>query len=253
MFAKLKGLMTFSRPCAAWLRLTFCPLLLGLSPTAVFAQTEILNYHVEWRLIQAGAARVTINKTPTNVTGKLELTSIGLVSRLFKVNDIYDVNWRPDLCAQSSHLNAEEGSRRRETNILFNGPNGKTQYTEKDLVKNTVAQNAVAVPSCVEDVLGALQKIRAMKLTLGTSTQIPITDGKKFVEVRVDVQEKEDVKTATATHKTIRLEAFLFNGVLYERTARCLIWVTDDEKRTPVMIQIRMRFHIGTVTLMLDK
>ena len=72
------------------------------------------------------------------------------------------------------------------------------------------------------------------------------------MEVRVDVQEKEDVKTSTGTFKTVRMEAFLFNGVLYDRTARCLVWVTDDEKRVPVKIQVLMRFHIGTVTLTLD-
>ena len=201
----------------------------------------------------AGKVKVTVNKNVSAANGKLEVQSLGIVSMLFKVNENYEAVWRPDFCAQSTHLFSEENKRRRETTILYNGPGNKTQFVEKDLVKNTTISNSVAVPACVADVLGGLQKLRALKLTPGTSSQIPISDGKKFVEVRVDVQEKEDVKTATGTYKTVRMEAFLFNGVLYDRAARCLVWVTDDEKRIPVKIQILMRLHIGTVTLLLDQ
>ena len=220
---------------------------------SVSGQTEVLNYQVEWRFMTAGKVKVTVNKNVSAANGKLEVQSLGIVSMLFKVNENYEAVWRPDFCAQSTHLFSEENKRRRETTILYNGPGNKTQFFEKDLVKNTTISNSVAVPACVADVLGGLQKLRALKLTPGTSSQIPISDGKKFVEVRVDVQEKEDVKTATGTYKTVRMEAFLFNGVLYDRAARCLVWVTDDEKRIPVKIQILMRLHIGTVTLLLDQ
>ena len=226
----------------------FCAVAASLS-----AQTEVLNYQVEWRFMTAGKVKVTVNKSATASNGKLEMQSLGIVSMLFKVNENYDAVWRPDFCAQSTHLFSEENKRRRETTILYNGPGNKTQFVEKDLVKNTTVSNSVAVPSCVADVLGGLQKLRALKLIPGTSAQIPISDGKKFVEVKVDVQEKEDVKTPLGTYKTVRMEAFLFNGVLYDRAARCLVWVTDDEKRIPVKIQILMRLHIGTVTLLLDQ
>jgi hypothetical protein len=217
------------------------------------SQPEVLNYKVEWRLIQAGIARITFDKIANASNGRLDIQSQGLVSKLFRVNDIYEVSWRPGYCAQSAHMISEEGSRRREANILFATPANTTQYVEKDLVKNTTTQKSVSVPPCVEDILGGLQKLRALKLTPGTSTQIPISDGKKFVEVRVEVQEKEEIKTVWGTHKAVRLEAFLFNGAMYDRSARCFVWITDDEKRTPVMFQVRMRFHIGNITLTLDK
>ncbi len=219
----------------------------------VSAQTEVLNYQVEWRFMTAGRVKVAVTKSASAANGKLEVQSLGIVSMLFKVNENYEAVWRPDFCAQSTHLFSEENKRHRETTILYNGPGNKTQFVEKDLVKNTTISNSIAVPACVADVLGGLQKLRALKLTPGTSSQIPISDGKKFVEVKVDVQEKENVKTATGTYKTVRMEAFLFNGVLYDRAARCLVWVTDDEKRIPVKIQILMRLHIGTVTLLLDQ
>ena len=51
----------------------------------------------------------------------------------------------------------------------------------------------------------------------------------------------------------IRYEAFLFNDVIYKREARLFVWISDDARRLPVQIQVRMKFHIGTVTLQLDK
>lgn len=226
-------------------------LLLCTATNALHAQPEVLNYKVEWRLIQAGVARISLDKAQNAVQGRLDIQSQGLVSKLFRVNDVYEVTWRPGYCAQSAHMLAEEGSRRRDTNILFAAP--ATQYVEKDLVKNTTSQKSVPVPACVEDVLGGLQKLRTLKLTPGTTAQLPITDGKKFVDVRVEIQEKETITTPLGTFKTVRIEPFLFNGVMYERNARCFVWITDDEKRTPVMFQVRMRFHIGNITFTLDK
>ena len=243
--------MSALRPRPRRLGALTCFLLLCSATCALHAETEILNYKVEWRLIQAGIARIAIDKGATTIMGRLDIQSQGLVSKLFRVNDVYEVNWRPGYCAQSAHMLAEEGSRRRETNILFATP--ATQYIEKDLVKNTSSQKTVAVPACVEDVLGGLQKLRTLKLTPGSTAQVPITDGKKFVDVRVEIQEKETITTPLGTYKTVRVEPFLFNGLMYERNARCFVWITDDEKRTPVMFQVRMRFHIGNITFTLDK
>jgi hypothetical protein len=43
------------------------------------------------------------------------------------------------------------------------------------------------------------------------------------------------------------------NGVVYSRKGRVFIWVTDDARRLPVQIQLRMSFPVGTVTLHLLK
>ena len=243
LFATLRGLL---RPS------TLTGLLLFLS-ASLHTHAETLDYRVEWRLIQAGVAKITTTSTATGADTKLEMQSLGMVSRLFKVNDVYSVNLKSDLCAQTAHMMAEESSRKKETWITFNAPGTKTLFLEKDLIKNTTVQQEIPVPACVHDVVGGLLKMRTLKMAPGTVTSLPITNGKKFAEVRLEIQEREEVKTPAGTFKTMRMEAFLFNGVLYARAARCLIWVTDDEKRTPVQIQIRMRFHIGTVTLLLEK
>ncbi len=93
-----------------------------------------------------------------------------------------------------------------------------------------------------------------MHLEPGQSARIPISDGKKAVLAKVEAQERETVKTdAGIRYKTIRYEAFLFDNVLYRRRGRLFVWLTDDERKLPVQLRIRLPFYIGTVTLQLEK
>lgn len=215
---------------------------------------ESLHYSVEWRLITAGKAVVSWEQGPSGWTTGLKLESTGLVSKLFRVEDAYSSSLAPTLCAQSSFLTAHEGSRHRETKITFDAARGKASYLERDLAKDTlIDSHELDVPPCTHDVVGGLYKMRLLAIEPGQSAQVPLTDGKKSVMVRVEAQQREAIKTNAGQFKTVRYEAHLFNNVLYRRTGRVFIWLTDDSRRLPVQVQVRLQFHIGTITLRLEK
>lgn len=225
-----------------------------LTSIALCAQAaETFSYQVEWRLVNAGRTDLIWNRNPNGYTGELKLYSAGLVSRLFRVNDIYDVQGSADLCAQQARLQAEEGSRKRDTTVRWSGK--KSFYKELDLIKKeTILERELDTPGCVHDVLAALAKLRSLtSLQLGQSTTMPISDGKKMVMARIEAQEREKVSTKVGNFNAIRYEAFLFNDVLFKRNARLFVWISDDARRLPVQVQVRMRIHIGTVTFTLDK
>jgi hypothetical protein len=69
----------------------------------------------------------------------------------------------------------------------------------------------------------------------------------------VEAQMREQVKVPAGTFKTIRYEAFLFNDVLYRRQGHLYIWLTDDQRKLPVRVQVRLHFAIGTITFELEK
>lgn len=219
-----------------------------------YPPAESLTYSIEWRLITAGAAKLTWTPRAGNAQANLHLESTGLVSRLFKVTDDYSVHTAENYCATSTQIKANEGKRHREADATFDRFQRKASYLERDTTKNAVVdQKHFDIPACVHDVVSGLYLLRSMRLAPGENGQIPMTDGKKVVSARVEAQEREQVKIDKRTYNTIRYEAFLFNDVLYRRKGRLFIWLTDDDRRLPVQIRVRLQFHIGTITLQLEK
>jgi hypothetical protein len=225
-------------------------LLLTAAQVLTTPTTERLTYDIEWRMIHAGTAVMDAQKT----TARMKLESEGMVSTLFKINDAYGVTYDEPFCATSSTLDAQEGKRHHETRVTFDRSHNRADVVERDLLKNAVLHTYdVATPNCVHDVLGALISLRGLALKPGQSAQMPVSDGHHSASVKVEAQDREEIKTGTASYKTIRYETFLMNGVVYTRKGRVFIWLTDDARRLPVQIQLRMSFPIGTVTLHLMK
>jgi hypothetical protein len=82
----------------------------GASNPGILPAKETLDYDIEWRLGTAGHARLewyaTTPKMHMGYEAKLHLESAGLVSRLYKVSDLYTVELTPTLCAESTVMTA---------------------------------------------------------------------------------------------------------------------------------------------------
>ncbi|HUB78826.1 MAG TPA: DUF3108 domain-containing protein [Bryobacteraceae bacterium] len=216
---------------------------------------ETLTYNIEWRLITAGRATVDWAATGADSSQiKVKVESAGLVSKLFRVEDNYVANLGLGLCAQAVSFNAIEGSRQRETKINFDYANHRADYLERDRVKNTVLlAKETEIPPCTHEISGALYFLRTLTVEPGQSVLVPVSDGKKSAIVKVEAQQREDVKTPAGVFKTVRYEAYVFNNVLYRRPAHLYVWLTDDARKLPVQIRVRMQVTIGTITLELEK
>jgi hypothetical protein len=215
---------------------------------------ESILYRVEWRLITAGSARLGWKDTGSGYQARLQLQSAGLISMLFPVNDLYTAEMNRNLCVASTFLSAHEGLRSRETTVTYDGGRRKASYAERDLRRNaTVGAFQTEIPACTQEITGALYRLRGMRLAVGKSVEIPLSDGKKSVMARVEAQQQETVETPAGKFQTIRYEAFLFNDILYHRNGHLYVWLTDDDRRLPVQIRARLEFHVGAITLQLVK
>src|SRR5882724_10266934 len=223
-------------------------------PPGSLPSSEDLNYNIEWRLITAGKAHLSWSTVGSSgFKTDLHLESSGLVSKLFKVDDEYTSTLDEGLCAHSSFMTTREGNRRRETKVTFDAERRKASYLERDTVKNVVLTSSeVEIPACVSDIIGGLYRMRTLNLDVGQTAQVPMSDGKKTAMARVDSLRRETVKTPAGTFKTVRYEAYLLNNVIYRRSGRVYIWLTDDRRRLPVQIQVRLQLTIGTITLQLE-
>ncbi len=223
---------------------------------------ENLEYEVEWRLINAGRAKLSLSPAySSNSTSeskarremKLHLESTGLVSRLFHVNDDYTADATENYCAESTFMAAHEGNREKETKVNYDVSVHKAFFQERDLTKKTNIAHEVAIPDCSHDIIGGLFELRTMPLEPGKTVFLPVSDGKKSVNLKIECQRREEIKTLLGPKKTLLCEIFAFNDVLYRRPGHVHVWLTDDARRVPVQIEIRLQFTIGTVTLRLAK
>jgi hypothetical protein len=223
---------------------------------------ETFDYSIEWRLINAGKAHLEWDAAPaggpasissTSGDVKLHVESAGLVSRLFLVNDEYTAAMKSGFCAESTLIQAQEGGRHKETRVTYDDVAHKAFYVEKDLNKNTTARQDVAIPACVHDLIGGLIALRFVRLDPGKTAQIPVSDGKKFVMAKVESQREEPLKTAFGTVNTVKYEIYLFDNVLFRRSGHLHVWITDDDRRLPIQLEVRLTFTIGTITFRLEK
>jgi len=247
-------------PSKLWMLLPLVCAPLANPQSSSLPSKETLYYNIEWRLITAGKAKVEFTSQPqprgaSQVSVHLE--SVGLVSKLFKVEDEYSaiLSQGQALCAQSVQMTTNEGNRKRETKITFDAETKKAAYLERDRAKNTtLLQQEIDVSPCVHDVVGGLFMLRTLNLEPNQTTSIPVSDGKKNAMVKVETAlQREDIKTPEGTFKTIRHEVYLFNNVIYRRPAHLTVWLTDDRRRLPVQLRVRLQFTIGTITLQLEK
>ncbi|HYW46526.1 MAG TPA: DUF3108 domain-containing protein [Bryobacteraceae bacterium] len=245
MFAKLLWLLPLAGGPAA------------VAQSSELPAKETLTYTIEWRLITAGKAKVEWSAASQPRSGwqvNLHLESVGLVSKFFKVEDDYSANLNQSLCVQSLQMTTHEGNRQRETKATFDSEACKASYLERDRAKNTtLLSQEIDIPQCTHEIAGGLYYLRTLTLEPGQSVQVPVSDGKKSVTAKVEAQQREDVKTPAGTFKTIRYELYLFNDVLYRRSAHLYVWLTDDRRKLPVQLRVRMLFTIGTITLLLEK
>jgi hypothetical protein len=229
------------------MRILWLPAALVLASPGV---AESLRFRAEWRLMHAGNVEMRLSAGDAALT----LATAGVVRALYRVDDEYRSTFDDGHCTSTSFLRAFEGRKRRETRITFQRPPGKAQFVETDLIKNEpVETREIDVPSCVHDVISALEKLRRMRVPPGVTVNLPVSNGKRSIDARVDAQRAETVETPAGKFRAVRYEAHLYNGVLYRRKGRLFIWLTDDERRVPVRIKVQLPFYIGSVTIELEK
>ena len=219
-------------------------------PVLTAPSTERLTFGVEWRLIRAGVVTAEMRADWSH----LKLDSAGLVSKLYKIDDAYAVSFQDGYCATVSVFDSKEGKRHHETRVQYDRAQNHAYYTERDLIANSLIRSEdVAVPHCAHDPVGALLTLRGASVEPGRTLEVPVSDGRKFANVKLAAQEREEIRTPLGTFKTIRFDVPMLTGIVYSRRGRVFIWLTDDARHLPVQIQLRMSFPIGTVTLDLEK
>ncbi len=216
-----------------------------------FLSGQVFVYEAEWRLWNAGTARISLEQAGDNQRITATADSSGVVSLLYPVHDRFQsVVDRRTFCSVSIAKHTEEGFRSRETLINFNYPRRRAVLDETNLKSGEAKHEEKEIPACVTDVIGGIFYLGAQPLLPDATYNFPVNDGGETVEVRAHVEAREQIKTAAGTFATVRVAPEATSGKLKNR-GRVWVWYSDDARHIPV--QMRARMFWGTLTLRLAR
>jgi hypothetical protein len=212
-----------------------------------FPNGTTFEYKGEWRIFDAGVATLRMDAAggQQRIVGTADST--GVVAKLFRVHDVFETFFDArSFCSLQMTKHVEEGSRIREINLRFDNAKKKSILDQKVPSTGETKHIENDTPGCVTDVVSGIFYIGSLKLEPGMSYVFPMNDGGKTVEVRLQVEGRESIKTDAGTFNTIRVKPEGGTG-----KSSIQIWYTDDAAHIPV--RLRSKAFWGTLTMSLKR
>ena len=99
------------------------------------------------------------------------------------------------------------------------------------------ADTAVAIQGMEHSIMSAFYYVRTMPLTVGDTSRFSAVSGKKRYDLKVLVHGKETVESVLGKVPCIKVEPVLDGDGIFVSKGRIFIWLTDDDRRIPVLME----------------
>lgn len=202
-----------------------------LSPPHPFAPGEVLTFDLKWQFISAGTATMSVLNDSTAEDGwRIEALawSTGIVDFFYTVRDtIRSIVDRRTLLPRRFEKRQHEGWYHRDSVYTFD--------QERRIIYRKSGTYACSVE--VYDILSSLYRLRASPLAVGGSAVVTVYADGKLYTARVKVLRRETVTVAAGTFSCLAVEPILQSEAIFVQKGRLWIWLTDDERRIPVLMQ----------------
>ena len=212
---------------------------------------EQLKYGVYYTFIKAGTAYIR-NRGLVHINGRpaylLQTTAFSapVIDAFFKVRDV-NQSWldAQDFYSLGYGQSVREGGYRRDEWVTFDYENGR--YEGKIQKKEEPRDIAGPLDITVLDILTSLYHVRGQELVPGQDIVFDIINREKQYPLVVKVLKKEKVKTDAGTFDCVLVEPQLRGeGIFVSKGKSLKVWLTDDEYKMPVKMQVAV--FIGSVS-----
>jgi len=226
----------------------------GLARLTAFP--EQLVYEVSWGIVSVGQATLGVREI-VNFNGLpayhvvSEARSNGFCDAFYKVRDLNE-SWvdARDLSSLGYAKKLREGRFFRDEWVLYDKAAGT--FLSKTVNRDGGYLWAVGtVPVRVQDILSSLYYLRSRRLEPGAEVIVDVNTKRTWPLV-VRVLRRETVKTKAGTFPCLVLEpALREEGIFIQKGRKLQVWLTDDERKVPVLMSVEVFF--GHVTARLAK
>jgi len=221
-------------------------------PEKKFRVGETLDYDVNWMGLNVGSGRLEVREIMTYQDRQVyhlvvTARSNKFLSTFYPVEDeIHSYVDAETLIPYRFEKRQREGRYRAHEEMVYDQTNHKATY--HSLLNNTTKE--MEVPSGVQDSLSTLFHFRTLPLEVGKSVFIDVNADEKNWRLEVKVLKVGLLKLFGRKEVPALLVEPLaqFHGV-FIRKGRMWIWLSLDEKRTPLYMKARVPFGIIEVVL----
>ncbi|MBC8345819.1 MAG: DUF3108 domain-containing protein [Candidatus Marinimicrobia bacterium] len=210
-----------------------------------FKAGESLKYSAEFNLIPVGQAELYVSGIE-EIHGKdayhisFSAQTKGLANQLFKIRDQIDI-WMDSEKFFTHRLkkNIHEGSYKKSVDITFDYDQGIARTKTKE----------VEIDFKARDPFSMFYYLRTIPLKEKEIMSFTSFEGRKIVHYNLQMTGKEIINSPVGTFLCKVIRPFREGKNLFKNQGDMQIWISDDAKRLPVKIQIKMKF--GSMTLLL--
>ncbi len=212
---------------------------------APWMKGEKLTFSLGWGFITAGTATLEVKPIAGGKTEFLtHATGNKTINRIYPVNDtVYTRVRNKGLMTEVFRKRLHEGTFHNTSVIRFDRKGEKawlsdTVFTDMKARKvKRSADTAVAIQGMEHSIMSAFYYVRTMPLTVGDTSRFSAVSGKKRYELKVLVHGKEKVESVLGKVQCIKVEPVLDGDGIFVSKGRIFIWLTDDDRRIPVLME----------------
>ncbi len=211
---------------------------------SAIAVGERLVFTVRYGMIKAGTAVMEVVDRK-KVDGRPAYHVVSTASSNSVFDGIYRVRDRVVSLMDEDHLyslyfekHLREGRYRADQQVRFDHIRAVAIYQD--------GREAAITPGAF-DVLAAFYRVRTMPLQPGQRFFLESHDNRKSYPLRVTVQRREKVETPAGTFDCLVVEPTLRSGAFFKNDGKLTIWLTDDDRRMPVLM--RSKLPIGAISV----
>lgn len=211
-------------------------------PTRPFTIGERLTYEVSWLNLTAVIAMMEVASTEGIRSGTTSAKLIGtaqstpIITKFFPVDNRVESDLDLDtLTPDHMTFRRREGKKKEDIEYTFHQKEGTVTAVRGGTTES------LPIPAGTHDIISCLYYTRAvLPPTPGASLKMNVYHDKKNRPVEVRVEGIETLDGGWGTVETVRVRVIMpFHG-LFMNKGDIYVWVTNDERRTPVRMKAKV-------------
>ncbi|QXE90900.1 DUF3108 domain-containing protein [Geomonas subterranea] len=202
---------------------------------------ETLNYQLTWTGVKIGTSTLSTAATGSGVEITSKVRSAAWSAPFYKVDDLETSKLDREgkgFALHSYKMKLREGRNDWHRAASVNRKSKRFEFVNL----KTFEKSSAKLVEPAWDPVSCLFHLRQLPLAVGREVEVNVLDKGKLNRIKVSVLRRETVQTPAGSFRTIVISPNMdieSEGLFYAR-GPLTIWLTDDAKKVPVMIEKRI-------------